>query len=234
MSRQHTARINQPHNKERRKKDAHDRSNPAMRFTAFDYSELHDLVFEDGYPGYKPEVQESPDGDGVWDTEKRYAHIAPKYLTDPGVSDAILGHYYDRAFVEACRTYESFGFPEEFKPDYAQCCMRVLDYPPGAESAEHTDFDFMTLQLFRDTSEGFVRTDVREGDDDRSHGIHFGEIAELAGFRKAIPHKVIPLTRSQKSIVFFVLPSLTTKLGKGTVGEWLTERYARSRKVIES
>ncbi len=198
-----------------------------------EYTLLHNLVFNKSYAGYRPEIQESPDGNNVWDTKKRYAHIAPKYLTDK--VSVSLWLYFNLAFEEAEQVYQKLNFPEYLKPDYHQCCMRILEYPPGASSALHTDFDFMTLQLFRDNHEGFERVGSDASDDEISNGIHFGEIAELAELRKATPHKVVPLDQPQKSIVFFVLPSLEAvipnKTGKDiVVGDWLKERYARSRR----
>lgn len=196
-----------------------------MRFSDGVYDALYERVFLSDYAGYKPEVQESPAGNATWDTQKKYAHVATKYSPD-----AWLMFHFDVAFGEALRVYKDLGFPDALRPDYDQCCLRILDYPPGASSAEHTDFDFMTLQLYRDRPEGFVRTGVSEGDDAISHGVHFGEIAELAGLRPATPHRVRALPERQRSVVFFVLPSLAAPLGDGTVGEWLKERYARSRR----
>jgi hypothetical protein len=52
-------------------------------FTAEDYAELYELAFNVKNPGYKPFTFESPNGDGKFDFDKRYAHIAMKYLNDP-------------------------------------------------------------------------------------------------------------------------------------------------------
>lgn len=60
-------------------------------FTAFDYSNLYDRVFQPDYPGYKPSVTEIPNGDGKADTEKRYAtEQCPKghALVQPNVTPA--------------------------------------------------------------------------------------------------------------------------------------------------
>ena len=51
-------------------------------FTEKDYSMLHDIVFEKNYPGYKPNVIESPNGDSKLDDKKRYSHVAMKYLKE--------------------------------------------------------------------------------------------------------------------------------------------------------
>ena len=196
-----------------------------MRFTKFDYEDIYQLTIgADNYAGYRPAVQESPNGDGIWDEQKKYAHIATKYTADPQ-----LMSYYASAFEEASRVCKELGVPRRLMPDWDSCCMRILDYPSGAGSAEHTDFDFLTIQLYREHPEGFVRTGpVDEADESISSGIHFGEMAEVSGFRKAMPHYVKGLDVRQKSIVFFVLPNPDAALI--TAGEWLSERYARSRR----
>jgi hypothetical protein len=196
-----------------------------MRFTEADYQRIYDLTFNDSsYAGYRPNVQEAPNGDGKWDEDKKYAHIATKYFPSPE-----LMTYYARAFEEACRVHRDLDFPRRLSPDWNSCCMRILDYPPGAGSAEHTDFDFFTIQLYREIPEGFVRTGtVAQADESISTGIHFGEMAEVANLRKAMPHYVKEMDVRQKSIVFFVLPNPDVPLI--TAGEWLAERYARSRR----
>ena len=196
-----------------------------MRFTEEEYNEIYSLTFDTpGYAGYRPEVQEAPNGDGKWDEQKKYAHIATKY--NPGTE---LKRFYARGYEEAHSVCLKLGFPSHLYPSWDNSCMRILDYPPGAESAEHTDFDLFTIQLYRDQPEGFVRTGtVDQADESISTGIHFGEMAEVAGLRKAMPHRVKALNVRQRSIVFFVIPQPTATLV--TVGDWLAERYARSRR----
>jgi hypothetical protein len=196
-----------------------------MRFTKEEYDEIYSLTFDTpGYAGYRPSVQEAPNGDGKWDEEKRYAHVATKYKPC-----SRLVEYYKAGFEEACRVSRDLAFPHHLWPSWENSCMRILDYPPGAESAEHTDFDLFTIQLYRDQPEGFVRTGtVDQADESISTGIHFGEMAEVALLRKAMPHKVVSLPVRQKSIVFFVIPSPDSSLI--TAGDWLKERYARSRR----
>ena len=196
-----------------------------MRFTKEEYDDIYSLTFDTpGYAGYRPTVQEAPNGDGKWDEEKKYAHVATKYLPR-----GELMVYYARAFEEACRVSRDLALPHRLWPSWSNSCLRILDYPPGAESAEHTDLDLFTIQLYRDHPEGFIRTGtVDQADESVSTGIHFGEMAEVAGIRKAMPHKVQGLDVRQKSIVFFVIPSPEATLV--TAGQWLEERYARSRR----
>lgn len=199
-----------------------------MNFSEADYNRIHELTFGRDYPGYKPTVQESPNGDGDWDQEKRYAHVAAKYL---GPDEHELEAYLTRAWIHSTKVVRKLGLDPQWEPSYAESCLRILDYPPGAGSAEHTDFDFLTIQLFRDRPEGFVRTEeVDPRHEEISPGIHFGEIAEEIGFAKATPHYVKPLNTRQRSIVFFALPHRHVALK--TVGEWLDERKARSRREI--
>lgn len=196
-----------------------------MRFTEEEYQHIYDLTFNaEGYAGYRPTVQEAPNGDGNWDEEKKYAHVATKYSP---CADLML--YYGRAFEEACEVCRKLEFPSHLWPSWSNSCMRILDYPPGASSAEHTDFDLFTIQLFRDQPDGFIRSGtVDQADESISTGIHFGEMAEVAGLRKAMPHYVKGLDVRQRSIVFFVIPPPDSALV--TVGAWLDERYSRSRR----
>jgi hypothetical protein len=204
-----------------------------MRFNEAEYEEIASHAFRSDYAGYRPAVQESPNGDGVWDEGKRYAHVALKYNPN-----GALMVYFWRAYNEALHVCRALGVPGRLFPAQSECCLRILDYPPGAGSATHTDFDLFTLQLYRDRPEGFVRQrgetpsdkagSWREDDDQVSAGIHWGEMAEVAGFRRATPHFVRPLDVRQRSIVFFVLPSPDAALI--TAGEWLAERYGRSRR----
>jgi hypothetical protein len=204
-----------------------------MKFTDEEYEEIAAHAFRDDYAGYRPAVQESPNGDGVWDEGKRYAHVALKYDPPPA-----LRAYFELAYLEALNVCVSLDVPARLMPDPRECCLRILDYPPGAGSAQHTDFDFLTIQLYRDRPEGFVRlrgespgekaASWHESDDKVSGGIHFGEMAEVAGFRRATPHLVRPLDVRQRAIVFFVLPHPDAALL--TAGEWLADRYSRSRR----
>lgn len=193
-----------------------------MLFSESDYETLRRHAFADYYAGYRPQVQEAPNGDDVWDTAKRYAHVALKYSPGPALLEA-----FNLAFEEARRVHRALEAPPHLIPSRQECCLRILDYPPAAGSAEHTDFDFFTLQLYRDKPEAFVYS-VAPEDDAISRGIHFGEMAEVCGFRKATPHKVRPMMTRQRSIVFFALPARHATLL--TAGEWLDERYARSRR----
>lgn len=47
-------------------------------FDADDFDKLRTL-FDGSYAGYRPEIIESPNGDGRLDAKKRYLHIATKY-----------------------------------------------------------------------------------------------------------------------------------------------------------
>lgn len=197
-----------------------------LKLTHKQYQHIHTLTFGDPeYAGYKPNVQESPNGDGVWDDKKRYAHVAPKY--NPS---SWLRAYYNAAFNEALRVHALLGFPGYLRPSWTECCLRILEYSPTAFSAEHTDFDLFTLQLYRDWRPGFVRVgEVRPGDDEASEGIHFGEMAEVAQLRPAMRHAVRPNPfKITRSIVFFALPDRDAPLVYA--GDWLDERYARSRR----
>lgn len=139
--------------------------------TASDYAILHKLVFADGYPGYKPEVVESPNGDGKLDSAKRYSHVAEKYFrAQPGPNtfndeyyaldyerEFLLNGYLKKAHDLATQVAISIGVPPQFWPCRKESALRVLEYGPLAVSHEHTDFDLFTLSLYRNLPEYFVR-----------------------------------------------------------------------------
>lgn len=205
--------------------------------TRDDYNTLHALVFREGYPGYKPTVIEIPNGDGKADAEKRFAHVATKYMT--GVQgNAVLDHYLRLGHEEATRVAQAIGIPEEFMPDITRSALRVLEYPPGAVSNPHQDFDLFTLMMYRDQPRCFVAHEV---DDDinpeaiyalqeKSPLAHFGQLAEAIGFAYATPHEVTASSVVQRSMVYFAIPRWEAVLPSGeTVKDWLNGRMARSR-----
>lgn len=189
-----------------------------MIFDARDYETLHALTFAPDYP-HKPK-DEIPNGDGKVDAGKRYRHVALKYLAqDADSARAIrLNIFLLRAHSEAQRVAEALGVPSAFWPCLEASALRVLEYPPGVGGHRHTDFDLFALNLWRDP---------------QLHGwppYHLGEIAELIGLGAPHPHEVPAHPCSQRSLVYFALPKHEAVLPSGaTVGEWLAERYGRSR-----
>ena len=203
------------------------------------YDEIYRHVFHKGYPGYIPSVIESPNGDHIWDLDKRYAHIAKKYLDDftsDNISQlAFLDSVLNDAKLISNKICQHLNIPKKYWGG-DDCTMRILDYPPGATTAPHTDFDMFTITLYRNTPDAFKYLD---GEDDpllkeaRTHscGIHLGELmTEITG-AKATKHEVIATNNMQKSIVFFVVPDHKVILPSGiSVGDWMKERKERSRK----
>lgn len=212
-------------------------------WTRQDYDLLHSLVFRDGYPGYKPDVVELPNGDGKADVSKRYAHIATKYLQPrrrPSSHPAnIPWEYLNRAFKSAQEVVSSLGC--QVPIDLNACALRVLEYPPGAGSELHTDFDLFTITLFREPKENvrWSHAATATPSPRESYSIHIGELGEIFGLGPATPHWVEPSDQVQRSIVFFALPGHDVTLpgyelacepeSPRTVGDWLAERMARSR-----
>jgi hypothetical protein len=195
-------------------------------FTADDYEHMHQLVFMPDYPGYRPNVVESPNGDGKQDVEKRYAHIAVKYLDQyrNGWNRSWLLDYLHRAHQRALVVATELGVPEAYLPSLEYGALRVLEYPPNTGSHLHTDFDLFTLNLYRDV--------FNPGLGVVPMAIHMGEIGELVGLGNAFPHKVMPVSEPQRSIVYFAIPDHDAVLPGGlTVGQWISERVARSRVV---
>jgi hypothetical protein len=81
---------------------------------------------------------------------KRYLHVAEKYLRQcPGLEWP--REYLDRAYGVAARVAEALNVPAAYWPRPEHGALRVLDYPPGAGTVEHTDFDLFTVLLWRST-----------------------------------------------------------------------------------
>lgn len=196
-------------------------------FRKQDYNMLTGLFHpSEAYAGYKPNVVEAPNGDGNLDHLKHYLHVALKY--DP---PDWARWYLARAHFEACRIAEALNVPAEFYPKVENGTLRVLDYPAGAGSAEHTDFDLFTVHCYRSTPEDFVRVDAV---DPRAEAIdpdvHLGDIGEEIGLGKATRHLVPARPYPQQAIVYFAMPANDAKMPNGMRAiDWIADRYARSR-----
>lgn len=201
------------------------------KWTAADYQRITEFCWRYDYNGYKPEVVELPNGDGVADTGKRYAHLALKYNLD---LHPVLEAYFWRGMAEAAGVWAAhsrLGLGTRFSDaalDPSACALRVLEYPPGTGSAAHTDFDIFTVNLWRSHPD-LLRT---------PHGdvgpVHFGELYNDFARHVTTPdtHWVDPHpTEYQYSLVFFALPSHDSVISSTgqRVGDWLQERIARSR-----
>lgn len=200
-------------------------------FSATDYDRLAALCFAPGAPYDRTVYTELPNGDGKADVGKRYAHVATKYLqqdSDPA-RVAELSLVLRRAFELSLQVAAKLGSPP---PQLEACALRILHYPPDVGSNRHTDFDLFTLPLFRNVWLPFVCNGAPLPRKIRKlcTRAHLGELGELLGLGPATPHEVLPYAGEQKSIVFFALPDPELKLPDGrTAGEWLAERYSRSR-----
>lgn len=218
-------------------------------FSAADYAALAAIVFRPDYPGNATArgVVEAPGGDpAARDTGKRYAHVATKYVkqwVDSGAVRAFdpdvltLFNYLQRAHDRALAVAEQLNVPERFWPDFGAGALRVLEYPPGAGSHTHTDFDLFTLLGYRSHQLLVRQSPLQELRtlDAVDPGLHLGEMGDLIDLGRATPHHVMPSVTTQHSIVYFAIPDHAAVLpgGRGTVGEWLKERLARSRYEAE-
>lgn len=187
-------------------------------FTAKDYRILSNMVFKDDYPGYKPGVVESPDGDGKLDDQKKYAHVAFKYIKG---NYGPLTMYLERVHEKALDTAMEMGIPKAYWPAIEYSVIRVLEYPPGAVSHPHKDFDLFTINLYRNLP-GLVEPQIP---------IHYGEMLEMINPNfPATEHHVEASGMTQYSMVYFAIPDHNQVLPNGqTVGAWLEERLKRSR-----
>lgn len=194
-------------------------------FTEQEHAHLSTL-FAPGYAGYKPEILEAPNGDGNIDATKRYLHVALKY----NPPDWALS-YLARAHFTACRIAESIGVPDRYYPRVENGTLRVLEYPAGSGSAEHTDFDLFTVHCYRSTPEDFVRLDQVDGRAELiDPDVHFGDIGQEIGLGPATRHLVPERPYAQKAIVYFAMPANNAVMpnGQGALA-WIADRYARSR-----
>jgi hypothetical protein len=205
-----------------------------MLFNAFDYADLHSRVFRPDFAGYRPNVVESPHGDGKLDAEKRYAHVSVKNLRTTEERDELLP-YLELAHGVALKAARAMDIPVEFFPKMEYGALRVLEYPAGATSHRHEDFDLFTLMCYRDQTEKFqtdevVSSPALEALQRVNRQGHLGEIAAEIGLGPATPHWVEASDVIQHSVVYFAIPDHSARLPRGiTVGEWLTARIARSR-----
>lgn len=206
-----------------------------MKFTEDDYLALHSIVFSGSYPGYRPDVKELPNGDGKVDGDKRYAHIAEKYLAvfDDAACARFLSGFLDRSHEESLRVARELGVPAAFMPRREYGALRVLEYPAEAGGHRHTDFDLFTMLMYRSprTHLRLVGEYGRRAALDAVHdGLHIGEIGEIIGLGPATPHEVVPSVEPQYSIVYFAIPDHAALLPSGVaVGDWIAERMSRSR-----
>lgn len=209
-------------------------------FTESDYNALHDLVFRPDYSGYKPSVVEIPNGDGKADTQKRYAHVAIKYMETDQQRRALMP-YLEKAHREAqkgaallSQIHPARSLQDKYWPTIEHSALRILDYPPGAISNTHEDFDLFTLMMYRDQPGRFMSA---ENDCEAIRALrkinpqaHLGQIGTEIGLGPATPHAVLASETRQRSIVYFAIPDHTSVLPSGvTVRDWLNERMARSR-----
>src|SRR5688572_32092357 len=134
---------------------------PTPLFSELDYARLANIVFRPDYPGNATArgVVEAPNGDGARDNEKRYSHVAEKYIVS-AIKQSLLfyedNHALTQALIKAHKRATQIagrlGVPSEFFPAYDHGCLRVLEHPPGAGGPKHTDFDLFAVDLYRNVT----------------------------------------------------------------------------------
>lgn len=216
-------------------------------FNGSDYAKIYNIVFNEKnkYPGYRPNIVESPNGDGKLDYKKRFAHIAKKYFDQWEKSEGdifdkykkILNEYLIRAHEKSLEIAIEIGIPQEFWPDSSDGTLRILEYGSDAITNEHYDFDLFTLMCYRNLPQFFeyIGSEPPKKVQDLNSQIHFGELIEQLNPKMwgATKHRVIATnipSLNQYSIVYFAMPRHDAILSSGlTVGNWLEERKSRSR-----
>lgn len=147
------------------------------------YNQLHSIVFQSDYPGYRPSVKEIPNGDAKVDLDKRFAHIADKYLMEYPLSSKWATLYDELTLAHdlAVQVAMAMGTPDQFLPMQCFSNLRVLEYPAGAGSHEHTDFDLLTIMVYRDQPEHFHHdaSTIPDAAKKLNAQVHIGEIGEL-------------------------------------------------------
>lgn len=220
------------------------------RMSVQDYHTAYTMVFNPAneYPGYRPEVSESPDGDIFLDKGKHFAHIACKYLDkwDYAVGHRTIDHDWLYQLLYDWTEYGiqvaiQLGLPMKWWPNVEDSTIRILAYPPGTVTHPHYDFDLFTLPMYRNIRDTY---EVLEGDKaDRyswvregalaADNFHYGELATLVN-ENYMPTKhqvrADEKGRTQYAAVFFAMPRLDLTLPTGVkVADWLEERKTRSR-----
>lgn len=223
------------------------------RFRHDDLSKL----FSPGYAGYKPDVREAPNSDGRVDEGKRYLHVALKYDPPEWARDILACAHF-----EALQIAERIGVPDAFYPRAENGTLRVLEYSsaghdsdtlcmhcgcswfPGMDhivcpalgasygTAEHTDFDLFTVNLWRSTPEDhehYTGEDACGWFKGTNGAHHVGRIGELVGLGPATLHRVPARPYAQRALVYFAMPANSAPLPitcreldrRVTVNEWL-------------
>lgn len=190
-----------------------------MIFNATNYARLHALVFSEGYPGYRPALRERFQDSQRTDVAKKFAHVATKYLAkDPDLSRAAaLEKYLLVAHARALEVARDLCVPERLWPALEACALRVLEYPPGATTAPHYDFNLFSVNCYRDRPE-LLQPNANE--------YHLGELAQIFGVGPQLQHWTDPCDAPTQSIVYFALPAHSVTM---TVGEWVNWRVESSR-----
>lgn len=145
----------------------------------------------------------------------------------------------------ACGELECESAAEEIGGRADSVCPALA---AGAGTAEHRDFDLFTLNLWRSTPHDHERYEHATAPDEMDGWVpgigpsayHIGEIGELVGLGPAVLHRVPARPYVQKALVYFAIPDHGARLPYTAyakndpfhnmlVGEWLSERMARSR-----
>lgn len=211
-------------------------------FDRSDFDNLYTLTDPEArYKGFKPTVKERPDGDARVDTAKVFLHVALKY-DPPEWAKRLLA----RAHFEACGIVERLGVcPHHAYPKIENGTLRLLYYPEGAGTAEHADFDLLTVNCWRSTPNDLEQKPLPQGGWTRGVApYHMGELGEIYGLGPAARHRVAGKPYEQRALVYFASPGMNTALPEPitfpaiegfdektvtTSGEWQIERTNRSR-----
>lgn len=220
-------------------------------FNALDYAMIHQLAFNERInPGYKPKVREAPNGDGKIDYNKRYAHIAKKYLAKMPLSAQAERQVFENLLARcqqvAIAVAVDLGIPQPFWPDLEDSMLRVLEYNETAGAEPHIDDPCLfTLMAYRNLPQFFeyMREDeyeTKQQDVDLYTAQKFNTQVHYGGLMPLVVPGVQPTRHRvratekkgvwQYSAVFFAMPKLSAVLPDGqTVGDRTAEIIAKMR-----
>lgn len=187
-------------------------------FSAYDYAEISEVAFQYTYPGYMSNIptRHSSRTPVQYDAKTRYAHLSLRYLEEyPS-----LHKYIKTANNRAIEVASKLKIPKAYFPVEKYGVIRILEYPAGAVSPPHTDFDLFTLMCYRNNTASLKYLDKSEPD------IMYGELlAVILPEYKATKHQVLPDSETQQSIVYFTMPDHNAVLpNRMSVRNWCSKR----------
>lgn len=107
----------------------------------------------------------------------------------------------------------------------------------GAGTAEHTDIDLFTLNLWRSTPEDHEQeTYTHDGGTQWARGTpvyHMGELGEIIGLGSAVAHRVPARPYTQRALVYFAIPDHAARLPSAKKHTWGSIATRNEYEIVE-